>query len=147
MPVGAAQPRLTRSGCRGAASSRRVVIVRCFPRKTPLIRAIFISRATWSRPMSWPPRRAACHSFRAHRRPMFCHNDRSWLAIRLVESDLGQRRLAAGVVDGRRDRDPGLGQDRTDRLDAEPLPLGVDVVHDHLSRRSSSAWAKTRRWS
>ena len=39
MPVGAAQPRLTRSGCRGAASSRRVVIVRCFPRRTPLIPA------------------------------------------------------------------------------------------------------------
>ena len=32
---------------------------------------------------------------------------------------IGQRRLAAGVVGGRRNRDPGLGQDRTDRLDAE----------------------------
>jgi hypothetical protein len=39
-------------------------------------------------------------------------------------------------------RDPGLGQDRTDRLDAERLAVGVDVVHDHRSRRSSSAWAK-----
>jgi hypothetical protein len=55
---------------------------------------------------------------------------------------LGERSLAAGVVGGRRDLDPGLGQDRTDRLDAEPTPVGVDVVHDHLSRRSSSAWAK-----
>src|SRR4029453_9775755 len=60
----------------------------------------------------------------------------------LAEFDVGQLGLVAGVVGGRRDLDPGLGQDRTDRLDAEPLPVGVDVVDDHRSRRSSSAWAK-----
>lgn len=43
------------------------------------------------------------------------------------------------IVRGRRDRDAVLGEHGTDRLDAESLPVGVDVGHDHLSRRSSSA--------
>src|SRR5690606_32500616 len=47
-----------------------------------------------------------------------------------------------GVVGGRRDADAMLGQHGTDRLDAEPVPVAADVIDDHLSRRSSSAWAK-----
>jgi putative transposase len=54
----------------------------------------------------------------------------------------GHRGLAAGVVGGRRDRDTVLGQHGADRLDVEPVPVAGDVVDDHLSRRSSSAWAK-----
>jgi hypothetical protein len=67
----------------------------------------------------------------------------------LVEEPEADRRpplYAAGAVGGRRDRDPGLGQDRADRS-TPPTPVRIDVVHDHLSRRSSSAWAKTRAWS
>src|SRR5215217_5068054 len=62
--------------------------------------------------------------------------------VSIVHFGVGEPSLAAGVEGGRRDYDPGLGQDRTDRLDAERLAVGVDVVHDHRSPRSSSAWAK-----
>src|SRR5699024_1363650 len=43
-PVGASQFRWTRSGCRGAFSSRRVVRVVCRPRTTPARPAMPISR-------------------------------------------------------------------------------------------------------
>ncbi len=65
VPAGTSQPRWTRSGCRRAVVSRRVVVVRCRPRTAPAIPAIRISRATWSRPTSIPARRAALWSLRA----------------------------------------------------------------------------------
>jgi hypothetical protein len=54
----AVKSRHTRSGWRGALSSARVVRTRR-RRRTPSIPAALISRATWSRPMSCPARRAA----------------------------------------------------------------------------------------
>ena len=53
--------RFTRSGERAAVSSRRVVITRR-PRLTPRMPAWRMRRATWSRPMSCPARRAAFQS-------------------------------------------------------------------------------------
>lgn len=46
------------------------------------------------------------------------------------------------VVGGRGDADAVLGEHGTDRVDPEPLPVSVDVVDDHRSRRSTSAAAK-----
>ena len=60
----AVKSRPTRSGCRGSAGSGRVVRTRLV-RRTPSIPAARISRATWSRPTSWPARRAAFQIFRA----------------------------------------------------------------------------------
>jgi len=47
-----------------------------------------------------------------------------------------------GVVRRRGDLDSGLAQDPADRLDPVIGLVGVDVVDDHLSLRSSSAAAK-----
>ena len=55
--------RPTRSGCRAALPSRRVVRTR-LERSAPWIPAWRISRAVWSRPISIPARRAVFHSFR-----------------------------------------------------------------------------------
>ena len=46
-------------GVTDPVGSRRVVTVRCESRRTPSIPRIFISRATWSRPTSWPALRMA----------------------------------------------------------------------------------------
>jgi len=59
--------------------------------------------------------------------------------VGILELGVGHRLPASLVVGRGRDRDAVLGQHGTDRLDAEPVPVGLDVVDDHLSRRSSSA--------
>ena len=46
------------------------------------------------------------------------------------------------VVGGRGDRQPVLTQHGADRVDPETVPVSVDVVDDHRSRRSTSAAAK-----
>ena len=46
-------------GLHQEAGSRRVVRVVCLPRRTPSIPTMPISRATWSRPTSWPALRIA----------------------------------------------------------------------------------------
>ncbi len=56
--------RLTRSGCRPAPTSGRVVLTRRV-RSTPQIPARRISRAVWSRPTSIPARLAVFHNFLA----------------------------------------------------------------------------------
>ena len=60
----AVKSRSTRSAGRAAVGSATVVRTRLC-RLAPRILSSFISRATWSRPMSWPARRAATHSLRA----------------------------------------------------------------------------------
>ena len=60
----AVKSRLTRSPGRSAPGSRTVVRARR-RRVTPQIPAARINAATWSRPISWPARRAASHSLRA----------------------------------------------------------------------------------
>lgn len=60
----AAKTRPTRSAGRAALGSGRVVRV-FFSRLTPPIPSCLMSRATWSRPMWCPARRAATHSLRA----------------------------------------------------------------------------------
>jgi hypothetical protein len=52
----------------------------------------------------------------------------------LIATPAGRRRPAAGVVVGGR----GDRQDHADRLDPEPVPVGVDVGDHLLGRRSSS---------
>src|SRR3954465_3367443 len=52
------------------------------------------------------------------------------------------RRLDAGVVGARGDRDSVLGEHMADRLDPEAVGVRGDVVADQRSRRSSSAAAK-----
>src|SRR4051794_28514668 len=62
--------------------------------------------------------------------------------IRVLQVGIGNRGPLAGMVSVRRNRYIVLGEHGTDRLDAEPLPVIVDVGDDYRSRRSSSAWAK-----
>lgn len=59
--------------------------------------------------------------------------------VGILELGVGDRPQPALVVGGGRDLHPVLAQHGADRLDAEPVPVGLDVVDDHLSRRSSSA--------
>jgi hypothetical protein len=59
--------------------------------------------------------------------------------VGILELGFGDRLSASLVVGRRRDQAAVLGQHGADRLDAEPGPVGLDVVDDHLSRRSSSA--------
>jgi hypothetical protein len=58
----AVKSRLTRSGARVASGSWQVVNTFLRARETPWMHSSRIKRATWSRPMSWPARRAAFHS-------------------------------------------------------------------------------------
>src|SRR5690606_10089648 len=46
------------------------------------------------------------------------------------------------VVGGRGDADAVLGEYGADRVDPETFPVGVDIVDEHRSRRSTSAAAK-----
>jgi hypothetical protein len=62
--------------------------------------------------------------------------------IRLLQLGRPNRTHQPAVVGLRGDLHVVLGQHGTDRLDPETVPVGVDVAEFHLSRRSSSAWAK-----
>ncbi len=61
----AVKSRFTRSGARLASGSAIVVKIFLRRRLTPSMPIWRISRATWSRPISWPARRAARHSLSA----------------------------------------------------------------------------------
>ena len=92
--------RLTRSGARNASGSGRVVNTRLRQREMPSMPSSRISRATWSRPMSCPARRAAFHSLCAPYTLRFAtHNTSSSgiiTASRTARSDgATARRLAA----------------------------------------------------
>src|SRR3954454_8825162 len=142
---GVFQPRLTRSGCRGARSSRVVVTVWWAPRRTPWMPAMRIRRPTWSRPTEKRARRYACHIFRPPYTYLFRRYRFTMSFTRYASSNSVGRSDRTGqpaVVGLRGDLHVMLRQHGTDRLDPETVPVGVDVAEFHLSRRSSSAWAK-----
>ena len=62
--------------------------------------------------------------------------------IRFLHRGRRQRPRQPFVERARGDRDIVLGQHGTDRLDPETVTVRCDVLADHLSLRSSSAWAK-----
>ncbi len=53
----------------------------------------------------------------------------------------------AGVVGRRRDRDTVLREYGADRLDAEPVPMSIDVGHDHLVGGRAPPERKMQHWS
>jgi hypothetical protein len=63
-------------------------------------------------------------------------------AVGVVEIRRGDPLMDGGVVGAQGDRDAMLGEHGADQRDPEAVAVGVDVVDDHRSRRSSSAWAK-----
>ena len=122
-------------------------MVVCRPRTAPLIPAMPISRPTWSRPtlVAGPAHRAPQLAHPVHR-PVASVHGRSGRSTWCASAHMASvHRVGLGrVVGARRDRHAVLGQHAADRLDAEPVPVLVDVVHDHLSRRSSSAVSEKR---